>query len=1010
MNMRRLVRLTLGVLLGALWIAPLAAQESGGTVRGTVTDAASQRPLEGVTVMVAGRSGITQADGRYRINGVPAGTDTVRARMIGYSPVSRSITLSAGQSLDVDFSMNASAVNLAELVVIGYGQQALGNITGAVTSVSSEEFNTGRVVTPTELIQNKVAGVQVVENNEPGGGTSIRIRGQTSINASSDPLFVVDGMPLGTGSGSGISGGRDPLNFLNPDDIESITVLRDASAAAIYGANAANGVVLITTKHGSKGRGTQFEYSGSLSASTVTKLPSMMNATQFRAAVMQYADTVRQNQLRSSNTDWFDLVDRTGIGQEHNVAVSGAGGSMDYRLSANYLNQNGIIEKTNTERITLGANYNQRMLEDRLNMRLNLRGSRANDQFTPGGVISNAAQMGPTQPVFDSSTVSGYYDWPGGLTSADNPVAILDLATDRSTTYRGIGNLQTSYSLPWVNGLQANVNLGFDVTKADRETFDPSVLHRQTVSDSGNQTRSNPTQVNTVFEGYLNYVMPRNLGPGSVDLTGGYSYAKSHAEYPFFRARGLSTDALGTGGIPAADIIQNTLDVQDSKLISFFGRLNYNINDRYLAALSLRRDGSSRFGPGNEWGTFPSVALAWRLSQESFMRSFSSISDLKLRASWARTGNQAFANYQQYATFRVGDAQSQYSFGDTLVTTIRPGAVDPNIKWEATRSFDVGLDFGFSNQRFSGAIDWYDKKTEDLIFTVPIPAGTNLSNFLTTNIGSMRNRGVEFSLGARIMEGGSGGFTWQADLTAAHNSNELLTINPTAGAGAKILTGGVAGGVGTNIQVLTPGVPVNSFYVYEHIMEGGKPIYRDVNGGTIDGVPNGTINDQDLYVDQNGDNLINQDDLRPFHDPAPKWILGHSSYMAYRKFDFGFTLRAYMGNYVYNNVASNLGSFAEVTRGSPYNLHTSVLETGFVTPQYQSDYYVEKASFLRMDNLTVGYSFDYRGIPARVFGTLQNAFTITGYSGVDPTAGLNGIDNNIYPRSRTLTGGLTFQF
>jgi iron complex outermembrane receptor protein len=339
-----------------------------------------------------------------------------------------------------------------------------------------------------------------------------------------------------------------------------------------------------------------------------------------------------------------------------------------------------------------------------------------------------------------------------------------------------------------------------------------------------------------------------------------------------------------------------------------------------------------------------------------------------------------------------------------MVTTIRPGAVDPDIKWESTRSVDIGLDFGFANGRLTGAIDWYDKKTTDLIFRVPVPAGTNLSNFITTNIGSMRNRGLEFSLSARVLDGGQRGLSWQADFTAARNTNELLTIDPIAGAGQKILVGEVSGGVGTKIQVLTPGEPVNSFYVYEHIRDAdGRPIYSDENG-------DGTINDQDLYVDQNEDGIINQDDLRPFHDPAPKWILGHSTYMAWGKFDFGLTLRAYLDNYVYNNVSSNLGTFIEVTRSSPYNLHASVLTTGFQTPQYQSDYYVEKASFLRMDNITLGYTFQLRGQSARVFGTVQNAFTLTGYDGVDPTAGLNGIDNNIYPRSRTFSGGLSLRF
>jgi TonB-dependent starch-binding outer membrane protein SusC len=1005
----RWLRHCLVVFVAALWVAPVGAQEPTGTIRGTVTDQASQQPVQGVTVSIGGKSAVTQADGRYRIPDVTAGTDTLRTRMIGYGPIARVVTIAAGQTLDVNFTLTAQAVNLAEIVVIGYGEQAAGNITGAVTNVTSDEFNPGLVVTPTELIQNKVAGVQVIENNEPGGGTAIRIRGQTSINASSEPLIVIDGLAVGS-SGGGVSGGRDPLNFLNSDDIESITVLRDASAAAIYGANAANGVILITTKHGQAGKGPLVEYSGSVSAMSVDRLPSMLNADQFRESVLAFAPT-NAPQLLDANTDWFGEVDRTGVGQEHNLAISGAGQNSDYRFSAGFLDQNGIINGTNTQRVTLGANYSQRLFGDKLNMRANVRGSRASDEFTPGGVISNAAQMGPTQPVLDPNTETGFYDWSGGLQSADNPVAIVELASDKSTTLRAVGNVATEYRTPWINGLSANLNLGFDITEADRTTFTPSTLHSQVKTGTdGSLFRTSPSDLSTVLEAYLSYAVPRKLGPGSLDLTGGYSYSKTHAEFPSYLGQGLNSDLLGPDGIPTARTVQNNLNVQESKLISFFGRLNYNINDRYLAAFSLRRDGSSRFGPDNQWGTFPAGALAWRISEESFMDGFSSLSDLKLRGSVARTGNQAFGNYLQVSTYLEGNGQAMYAFADSFFTTIRPSAVDPNIKWEATRSWDFGIDFGFSNQRFTGAIDWYDKKTDDLIFSVPVAAGTNLGDQVTTNIGSMRNRGIEFSLSYKMLEGRQGGLSWTADLVASHNNNELLEINPVVGSSQQILTGGIAGGVGSTIQVLTPGVPVNSFFVYEHIKEDGKPIYRDINGGSIDGVPNGTVNEQDLYVDQNGDGVINQNDLRPFHDPSPDWIIGHSSYLSYGKFDLGFTLRAYLGNYVYNNVASNLGAYRELTRGSPYNLHSSVLETGFVDAQYFSDFYIEDASFLRMDNITLGYSFDYRGIPARIFGTLQNGFTITGYSGVDPTAGINGIDNNIYPRSRTLSGGLTFRF
>jgi TonB-dependent starch-binding outer membrane protein SusC len=1012
----RLLRYGSALILAAVWIAPLHAQAPVGTIRGRVTDAASQQPIRGATVRTGTRNAQTRPDGGYILTEVPAGADSVRVTMIGYAPLAQAVTVVSDSVAEVDFALTAQAVNLAEVVVVGYGEQRQGNITGAVTNVTAEEFNTGRVITPTELIQNKVAGVQVVENNEPGGRTSIRIRGPTSTNASNEPLYVVDGLPLG----GGVPGlGRDPLNFLNPDDIATMTVLRDAGAAAIYGTNAANGVVLITTKRGKQGQGPKFEYTGSVSASRVTKTPSMLTADQFAAAVAEHAPG-SVGQLGNANTDWFGAIDRTGFGQEHNVAVSGAGSAMDYRLSLNFLDQNGIITLNKLRRLGLGANYNQRLAGDRLNLRFNVRGTREDGRFVPLGVLSNAATFGPTQPIVDPSSPTHYYNWPGGLTSPDNPVEILALAEEKATTYRSVGNVQGEYSLPWINGLRANVNLGYDVTRAERENFTPSVVHRQVVTGNGGiQSRFTPTQVNTVLETYLAYTTPRPIGPGTLDLTGGYSWSKSHTDSSYYEGNGLSTDELGNEGIAVAATVKNNLFELESKLISFFGRATYNINDKYILAGSVRRDGSSRFGTANDYGTFPSVSIAWRLSQEPFLRGLKGLSDLKLRGSYAKTGNQSFGDYLAYSSYQLSDGLSRYQFGDTIFTTSRPSAVDPNIKWEATRAFNIGLDFGFGNQRFSGAIDWYDKLTNDLLFTVPVAAFSNFSNFVTTNIGSMRNRGIEFSLSAKVLQGGPrGGVSWNADFTAAHNTNELRTITPFGGGGLKILVGGVSGGVGTTIQVLTPGVPVNSFYVYQHIREGGKPIYKDVNGDRIDGLPNGTINDQDLYVDQNGDGIINQDDLRPFHDPAPKWILGHSSYLAMGNWDLGFTLRAYLGNYAYNNVASANGDFRELTQGSPFNLHSSVLETNFATQQLQSDFYVEDASFLRMDNITLGYSFSLRGQSARLFGTVQNVFTVTGYSGVDPaaniapapnTSSLNGIDNNIYPRSRTFSGGLSLR-
>lgn len=996
-------RFVLGALLATGAMTPLLAQaQQTGTIRGHVTNDTGGQPLSGAAVWFGTRIVQTRADGGYVITGAPVGTGTLRARLIGYASGSKPVTVVANQTVDVDVALTASAVSLSEIVVTGYGEQRAGNVTGAVTQVAAADFNTGRIVSPEELIRSKVPGVQVSDNNEPGGGVSVRIRGPTSINASSEPLYVIDGVPVGAGAGGGLSAGRNPLNFLNPNDIESITVLRDASAAAIYGANAANGVIMITTKGGH--RGTQFEYTGSMSSSMVTRVPNMLNAAQFRTAVTTYAPD-KLVQLQTSNTDWFKQIDRTAFGQEHNLAASGAGDNMNWRISGGFLNQDGIIKGTTTERVSLGLNFQQRLFKDRLDLRTSIRGSRNKDQFTPGGVLSNAAQYGPTQPVLDATTATGYYDWPLSLQSTDNPVALLNLASDRGTTYRSIGSTQATYRFGFLEGLKATANLDYDITRTDRQSFYPSTLHGQIRNATkGVDYRANQSQSNSGLETYLNYTSGLHFMPGTIDATGGYSYGWSHAEYPFYLATGLSTNLLGGNGVTTATNVTNFQNIQESRLISFFGRVNYNLNDKYLIGASVRRDGSSRFGPNNQWGTFPSVSLGWRLSQESFMQGQKLFSDLKLRGSWARTGNQAFANYQQYAAYVLGADQSQVQFGNTFVPTIRPNAVDPGIQWEATKSYDAGLDFSILNQKVNGSIDWYTKNTSNLIFTVPVAAGTNLSNFVTTNIGSMQNKGVELSLSANLVQGRRNGFSWTTDFTVAHNTNRLTDINPNLSDSLRkiqqIRVGGIAGGVGTNIQVLQPGSPIYSFYVYQAKRNAdGSPVFKEGAGA-----------DLAMYVDQNGDGKINEKDLRPFHDPAPKWMLGHSSYLSYHKFDMSFTLRSYLGNYVYNNVSSNLGTYSEVTRGSPFNLHASVLKTGFKTPQYFSDYYVESASFLRMDNITVAYTFNYRTQPVRIFGTVQNAFTITGYSGVDPTAGLLGIDNNIYPRSRTFTGGLSLRF
>lgn len=984
---------------GAPTVAGEGAAERAATVAGRVTVAGSGEPLSNATVTVRGTTlrGISDGDGRYSIAGVPAGPRTLDVQRLGFRRDSAMTTISEDASMvTVDFSLTRQALTLESIVTIGYGTQQAQRVTGAVATVNSEQFNTGRVVSAEELIQGKVAGLQVANTGEPGGGVSIRIRGGTSVNASNEPLFVVDGIPLPVGGG--LSSGRNPLNFLNPEDVENVTVLKDASATAIFGSRGANGVVIIETKSGTT-RGPQFTYSTSVSTSQTIAEPDMLSTAEFRAAVAANAAS-RVALLGTANTNWRDAVLRNAGGQEHNLSVIGAGDAMSYRLSVGYLEQAGVVRGSETERLSAALNYDHRLFRDRLNLQGTLRGARTADQFTPGGGLGAATVFDPTQPTKTSS--GAWFEHTTFPLSVTNPLAELALGVDEGTTFRGIGSLEARYAMPFMDALSATTRLGFDVASSERRTFYSSSLFGQSrTAMPGYMNRSNPRETTSLIDAFLTYSSSKTPLRGDIDATVGYSYEGSRGDYPYFEARGLSTDLLGPSGVPSATETTPRLSVREGRLASFFGRVNYTFGDKYTAMVSVRRDGTSKFAPGNQWGTFPAAALAWRLSEENFLRGSSTFSDLKLRVSWGVNGNQSVGDYLWVPSYLFGDAQSQVQFGNSYVTTIRPSAVDEAIKWEETTSYNIGADFGLFDNRLIGSLEYYVKDTDDLLFSVPVAAGTFVSNFVTTNVGDMRNKGIELSLTTELLQPASPrGLRWTASLNAARNSNELLTVNPFGNGGEQILVGGIAGGVGSNIQVLQPGFPVNSFFVYQHKRDGnGKPVVGP--------------NDLARYEDLNGDGVINQSDRRAYKSPAPDWILGHTSSLGLGNFDATLTLRAQLGNHVYNNLASSQGYYGRLNEAAgPVNLHASVLEYGFTTPQYFSDVYVEDASFLRLDNLTIAYSLPrFRGTQQlRVFGGVQNAFTLTGYSGPDPMAGLNGIDNNIYPRSRTFSAGVSVGF
>jgi len=723
----------------------------------------------------------------------------------------------------------------------------------------------------------------------------------------------------------------------------------------------------------------------------------MMNATQFAAAVAAQAPS-KVSALGSANTDWVGAVLRSSAGAEQNVAMSGGKDDMRYRLSLDYLNQDGILRGTNAQRLNLGLTYADNYFGDKLEFRANLKGSKEDDSYTPNGGIGSAVAMAPTSPIYNSD--GSFFQFTDPL-APNNPIADLSQVADHGQTYRSVGNLEAKYKLPWLDGLSATTRLGYDYASSTRGYFSPSNSGSDTKSGRGGYvSRNNNGKSGTVLEAFANWTPKLSNSADALDVTAGYSYEQSAVTYASFYAQKLATNLLGLYGIPTAVTNGSSYNVDENKLISFFGRANYTWHDRLLLTASIRRDGSSRFGPGNQWGIFPSFAGAWRLIEEPWFGKTAWLSDLKLRASWGVNGNQAIGNYLFDPTYQFGGPQAQYQFGNQYVSTIRPSAVDPNIKWEQTTSTNVGVDFGFFNDHITGTLDWYTKKTKDLIFYVPVAAGTNLSNYVTTNIGSLQNTGVELGITAVVLDGKSSPWRYDASFAVSTNANKLLSV--TGNGSDQILTGGISGGVGSNIQVLQPGYAVNSFFVYRHKNDAsGKPV-------------GGNATDMQMYVDQNGDGQINQADRVPYKSPDPKVIIGHTSTASYKNWDFSATLRAYLGNYTYNNIASNFGNYRGLTNGvAPVNLETSVLKYGFVLPQYLSDVYVEDASFLRLDNISAGYTFknlasQFRSI--RVYGTVQNVFTVTKYTGVDPTAGVNGIDNNLYPASRTFTLGLNIGF
>ena len=995
---------TLSIALSVLCAGAVLAQDR--VVQGTVTDAATGETLPGANVSIQGTTTgtSTNANGEYKLQ-VSGSDATLVFSFVGYQRE----TVQVGDRSVIDVSLQPQVGEMQELVVVGYGEQEQRDVTGSVKSVNAADFNQSAAVSPEQLISGKVSGVQISSaSGAPGAGSFIRIRGPSSVNADNSPLFVIDGVPV---TNDGNTATRNPLNFLNPNDIANITVLKDASATAIYGARGANGVIQIETKSADEGEA-RISYSGSVSASSVTDQIDMLDAPAFRQVVRNQAPSVA-GELGIANTDWQDRVQRDAFGQQHNLSVSRGYEDSDLRLSLGYTDREGVLQSSSTERISMSLNYNQNMLDDQLTVRTSLKGSKTNEQFEPGGMLGGAATFDPTQPVRDvRSPYGGFFEWEAELPE-NNPVASYILERNNGESFRSLGNVEAEYEIPFVTGLSIRANAGYDVTTGEREFFAPTFLKAQQEAEfPGSITRANFRQLNTRLNAFLNYDKAFEGISSQISATAGYSWQDFDEEYPEYTASGLNTNIYGPNSVDVlrADSLSEVSPVVSeipSRLISTFARVNYTFMDRYLLTATVRRDGSSRFGPERRWGTFPSVALAWRVHQESFMEDLSSISTLKLRLSAGTAGNQEFGDFLYAPFYSPGGRNAQAQFGNQFVSTIRPRAADETLQWEEVTTYNIGLDYGVLDDRVTGSVAFYRKITDELLFNTTAPGFSNLSNFVFTNVGKMRNQGFEFNVDASVVN--TSDISYSAQFNASYNQNELLDL---AGAGEELPTGGISGGIGNNIQVLKEGEPINAFFTYRHKRgPDGEPL-RD----GVDHNGDGEINDLDIYQDiaNPQDSTINASDRVVTGSPQPDWVLGHTSNLRYQNFDLSVTLRAHLGQQVYNNLASNYGHYSRISSNSiPSNVHESVQENQFNDPQYFSDVYVEDASFLRVDNITLGYTFgEVPGVDQlRIYGQVSNAFVITGYSGPDPevySAG-QGIDNSVYPRSRTFTGGLRVQ-
>ena len=1003
--------------LWAVWGIAIGAFAQQITVNGVVQDTQGE-PIIGANILVKGTANgtITDLDGNFQLT---ADADALLViSYIGY------ITQELPAQPVMNITLREDAEQLEEVVVIGYGSVKKNDLSGSVVAIKAEDMNKGAVTSPQELIQGKVPGLYVsAGDGQPGAGSSIRIRGGASLNASNDPLIVIDGVPVANDAAPGTP---NALATINPNDIETFTVLKDASATAIYGSRASNGVILITTKKGTQDR-IKVNYAGTFTVKDPYKRVKVMGADEFReTTIRQYplgttlgdAAQAMLNMYPNQSTNWQDEIFRTGLATDQNISVAGKVAFMPFRVSVGYNTERGTLRTSQYDRYTASMNLSPKFLDDHLSIDLNVKGTINKTRFAESGAVGAAAFFDPTKPVYnDTGRYNGYWTWetlaecdgettyyPNTLASV-NPLAMLEQYRNRGTTNRSLGNLQVDYKIHGFEELRANLNLGYDVAKSTGSRFDtvgsPQAALNTTFKDIGQGATWNSLRRNLLLDFYVNYNKEFESIQSRIDAMAGYSWQHFYNS-DFDITKSNPTDAGEKEGWTYVDEERRFWQdgyhriPKENYLVSFFGRLNWHYMDRYLLTATLRRDGSSRFSSNNRWGTFPSVAFAWTILNEPWMEPAKEVlSNLKLRLGYGVTGQQEIGDYLYLPTYSLGTNPTGQYLGSYL---LKPNGYSPDLKWEETTTYNLGIDFGFLNNRITGTLEYYDKRTKDLLNSVSAPAGTNFTNIITANVGKMRNQGIEFNINAVAIQNND--FTWELGYNFTWNKSRITKLTATYNPDYPgIAAGNAPFATGTTIQYHQVGYAPSTFYLYQQVYdEKGHPIQNEV-------------------VDRNNDGEITQaDQYMTGKSPMPKVFMGLNSQFKYKNWDFGFNLRANFGNYVFNGFAADHTTLAHFNnQGFINNYAVDAGKYGWtkISENYQktSDLYLENASFLKMDNITIGYTFDKfftDKISGRVSASMQNVFTITGYNGLDPET--SAIDSNIWPRPRTFTIGLNLNF